>query len=228
MIFPYQLIDLTHRLSESSPSWSGSCGFRCESKLNYEDCTTEVKFSVQQFKMHAGIGTHMDAPRHCVPEGRSVDELSLDELVLPCRLIDVSLHADAAYLVGVQDLLAFEAAHGVIPVGSFVMFKTGWGRFWDDAKQYRNDHCFPSIAKEAADFLLDRGVKGIGIDTLSPDCPPSGFPVHQAFLGADKYIVENAANLDALRPVGDFIMVMPMKIKDAAEAAVRLFALRAV
>lgn len=67
MIFPYKIIDLTHTLDEQIPSWSGGCRFNIEVKLDYSDCRQNEEFRVQQFKMHAWIGTHMDAPAHCIP-----------------------------------------------------------------------------------------------------------------------------------------------------------------
>lgn len=221
MEFPYTLIDLTHTLNQNTPSWDGSCGFTNDIKLDYKDCSAEVKFRVQQFKMHAGIGTHMDAPAHCIPGGLTIDQIPLSDLVAPCAVIDVSQNAHEIYSVSCQDIEAYETINGIISQDSFVMIKTGWERFWFDPIKYRNNHQFPCLSKEAALMLMERNVCGIGIDTLSPDCPETGFPVHQLFLGKGKYIVENVANLDALPPKGSFIMILPMKIKDATEAPVR-------
>lgn len=225
MNFAYQLIDLTHTLDENSPSWNGGCGFHPDMKLDYEDCPDEVKFRVQQIKMHAGIGTHVDAPKHCIREGRTIEQLSINELVSPVILIDVSAQAHERYSVSVEDIAIFEKKYGIIAKGTFVLIKTGWERFWQDPEKYRNQHLFPALSKEAALILLERGASGIGIDTLSPDRPEDGFPVHQTFLGANKYIVENAANLDALPAYGAFIMVLPIKIKNMTEAPIRLVGL---
>lgn len=225
MKFPYKLVDLTHALDENAPSWSGECGFKHEIKLDYDDCPTDVKFRVGQFAMHAGIGTHIDAPSHCISENRTIDQLLLSELVSLCVVIDVSAKAHERYSVNEQDIALFEGRYGVIPESAFVMIKTGWERFWNEPEKYRNDYIFPSVSKEAAIMLLNRGVSGIGIDTLSPDRPENGFVVHQLFLGADKYIIENAMNLAAMPQSGSFIMALPMKVKGATEAPVRLIGL---
>lgn len=50
MTLPFSLIDLTHTLTPDIPSWNGSCGFSHEIKLDYKDCSTDVKFRVQQIK----------------------------------------------------------------------------------------------------------------------------------------------------------------------------------
>src|ERR1700722_20945542 len=70
-------IDLTHALSPEIPCWDNDCGFQHGLTLDYADCSTDIKFRVQKFEMPAGIGTHMDAPAHCIPGGKTIDEISL-------------------------------------------------------------------------------------------------------------------------------------------------------
>src|SRR5438552_336609 len=116
MKFPYKIVDLTHTLSKDAPTWNGSCGFQHEIKLDYKDATTEYKFRVQQLKMHAGVGTHIDAPSHCIPNGKNVEALALEHLIAPCFVIDVSAKTDKNYSVSIQDILEFEKQYGVISV----------------------------------------------------------------------------------------------------------------
>ncbi|MBS0185094.1 MAG: cyclase family protein [Proteobacteria bacterium] len=222
---PFTLIDLTHTLTPEIPSWNGTCGFHSDIKLDYEDCSTDVKFRVQQFKLHAGIGTHIDAPAHCVKEGLTVDELPLTELASPCVVIDVSSKAHETYQVTSLDILSFENKYGVLPPHAFVMIYTGWGRFWKDPEAYRNNLLFPSVSMEAASLLFDRNVRGLGIDTLSPDCPQSGFPVHRLLLGSGKYIVENIKNASKMPPIGGYSLALPIKIQGGTEAPIRLVGL---
>lgn len=68
-------------------------------------------------------------------------------------------------------------------------------------------------------------MNALGIDTLSPDRSEDGFKVHKTFLGADKIILENVANLGGMPPTGSFVMILPIKIKDGTEAPVRLVGL---
>lgn len=240
--FPYKIIDLSHTLDETAPSWSGGCGFRQELKGDYQTLeappvqTLEevvaaghtVSFRVQQLKMHAGIGTHLDAPAHCIPGGMSVEQLPLADLISPCVVIDLSSKSHQDYQVSVEDIKEFEGKHGKISSGSFVIFHTGWEKFWTQAELYRNNHRFPSVSAEAALFLLEREIGGIGVDTLSPDTPANGYPVHAALLGAGKYIVENVAHAASLPPTGSFALALPLKIKGATEAPLRLIALVSV
>lgn len=222
--FPYRIIDLTHTLDANTPSWSGECGFQLIQKEKYVTEGSEVVFSVQGLTLQAGIGTHMDAPAHCIPGGMHIDDLALDNLVAPCVVIDVSSKADAQYCVSAADIEAFEAQHGEMAPGIFVIIHTGWSQYWDDAARYRNNHQFPSVSQDAAKMLLSRGVVGLGIDTLSPDTPDSGYPVHRLFLGAGKYLVENVAHADKLPPVGSYTLALPIKVRGAVEAPMRLVA----
>jgi kynurenine formamidase len=225
-VVPFTVIDLTHTLSPGVPTWEGCCGFENKVSLDYDECTTEVKFRVQRIEMLAGTGTHIDAPSHSVPGGVTVDKLLLEQLISPCVVIDVSDRSHERYKVSLEDVAAFEQKNGKILSKSFVIMRTGWDRFWDTPEKYRNNLKFPSISEEAALLLLERGITGIGIDTLSPDGPEDGFPVHKAILGAGKYIVENIANSSFLPPVGCYTLCLPIKIEGGTEAPVRLVALQ--
>jgi len=225
MLFPYKFIDLTHTLEGSIPTWNGDCGFKHDLHMDYEDCQGEDKFRVMKMSMHAGIGTHMDAPSHCIKGGKCIDDFLLDELCMPCVVVDVSSKAHERYSVTIEDILTFESMHGAIDAGSCVLIKTGWGKFWTEPKSYHNNHMFPSVSSEAAGLLIERGVSALGIDTLSPDRPGDGFKVHQIFLGARKILIENAANLDNMPLTGAYIMILPLKIKEGTEAPARLIGL---
>jgi kynurenine formamidase len=224
MKFPYKIIDLTHTLDASAPGWNDRCGFTMDRALDYQQCTTEVKFRAHKITMTAGMGTHMDAPVHCIPGGHSIDDLSLEDLIVPCVMIDVSrsVGENENYRFSTVALEAFEKLYGTISAGSLVIVNTGWHRFWGDAEQYRNNYQFPSISIEAAQLLLERGVVGLGIDTFSADRPVDEFCVHGAFLGAGKYLVENIKDAHLLPPLGSFVGVFPLKLKGGSESPIRL------
>lgn len=219
--FPYRIVDLTHTLAENIPSWEGKDGFSRTTVHDYK----EIGFRVQRLEMDAGIGTHMDAPCHKIAGGATIDALALSDLIAPCVVIDVSHKADERYKVTVEDVEEFERRYGTIGPRSFVIIRTGWDQLWNTPEKYRNNLVFPTVSLEAAKLLVKRHISGLGIDTLSPDRPEEGFGVHQALLGAQKYIVENVANAGLLPPVGGLIVCLPIKVEGAAEAPVRLVGL---
>lgn len=218
-----RFIDLTHPLSPDIPTWNGTCGFHIEIIKDYG--TGEgVQFRTHGLHLEAGVGTHMDAPSHCTPGASGIEALLLADLIAPCVVIDVASKAHPDFLLNPQDIEEFETHQGKIEKGTFVIIHTGWAQYWPTPEKYKNNYRFPSVSQEAALFLLERGVKGLGVDTLSPDLPESGYPVHAELLGAGKYIIENVANSHLLPPKGFYSFALPMKITGATEAPMRLVA----
>jgi len=215
------LVDLTHTLESSVPTWSGSCGFEHAIKMDYsEGCR------VQNIKMHAGVGTHMDAPLHFIPDGLSVADIDIHQLVIPACVIDISDRNNPDYKLSVEDIISYENRFGKIPENSLVIAYTGWDQYWLDSQKYRNANSeggvrFPGFSANSAELLLERNVVGIGIDTLSPDGSDMTFPVHHSILGAGKYIIENLGNCSQLPPRGAYVLVFPLKVKEGTESAVR-------
>ena len=111
MTFPYKLIDLTHTLDSTIPTWNGGCGFNHDVHIDYSDCTSEDKFRVMKIKMHAGIGTHMDAPSHCIAGCRFIHDFDVNDLIMPCVVIDVSDQCHELYSLSAQDVAIFESKY---------------------------------------------------------------------------------------------------------------------
>ena len=221
----FNIIDLTHEITDKIPTWDGTPGLNLTVETDYKDCTPPDLFKVQKIKCAAGIGTHIDAPAHCIPGGRTVDQLTMAELSADCIVFDLSVEANENFIITPSVLERYEAEHGEIPAASFIIFYTGWSKYWSNPEKYHNNHKFPSLDESAAKILIQRGVVGIGIDTLSCDTGAKGFPVHQLVLGANKYLVENIANANLLPSTGAKILIAPMKIIGATEAPVRMIAL---
>lgn len=225
MPLPFQIIDLTHTLMPDIPIWDGVCGFQHTIVADYDGDLSKTQFRVQQLIMQAGIGTHIDAPSHCIAGAKSVADIPLTELIAPCIVINIAASAHANYSLSLCDINAFESQYGTIPAGSFVIVYTGWDKYWHSPALYKNNYVFPSVTAEAAMLLLQRNIVGLGIDTLSPDRPESKFAVHQILLTAGKYIVENIANAANLPPTGAYSLALPIKAAQVTEAPMRLIAL---
>jgi kynurenine formamidase len=221
----FSLQDLTHALSSSVPIWGGGCGFSHKISLDYKDWKTKTGFRTQELNLRAGVGTHMDAPSHCIPNGKSIDQIPLEQLISQCVVINLSQRSHENLEITTQDILHFEKEYGKIAKNSFVIFHTGWERRWNTPDRYINNYIFPYVSREAGELLLERDVAGIGIDTLSPDRGDGEFPVHAALLGNGKYIVENVANAGLLPPTGSYSFAMPLFFEGGTEAPIRLVAL---
>lgn len=225
----FEAIDLTHPLDNAVPTWTGSCGFSHEVKMDYDQGVR-----VLSYKCHAGVGTHMDAPAHFIRGGATIAEIPLDQLIVPACVLDLSSKMDGDLFVMPEDILAYEKKWGEIEPNSLVLAYTGWERYWKQPDRYRNADSsgkmhFPGFHFKTAEMLVAKGIAGIGIDTLSPDGsnnkPENKYPVHEVILGAGKYIIENVAHLAKMPAKGAFALALPMKITVGAEAAMRLVGL---
>lgn len=224
-----QFIELTHSIHAGIPLWPGSCLFSKELKQDYSPET----FRVFNYYFAAGTGTHMDAPFHSEAQGKKISDYNLNELVGAGCVINVCEQArqDADYVISVNDVLAWEDVHGVIPKDSIVLAHTGWSNYWDQPSKYINQDVkgvlhFPGFSSEAASLLVKRGIIGVGIDTLSidPGCSKK-YPAHHIFLGNGIFVLENLANTRFLPPKSATVFALPLKIEGAAEAPARVFAL---
>jgi kynurenine formamidase len=216
------LIDLTYLVTSLIPTWDLSCGYHVNTVLRYEQCEGETKFQVQRFDIKGSCGTHIDAPSHCIKGGRSIHEIDVEELILPLHVIDISDRCQDRLTLQVDDILAYEKHYGLIKPESCVMIYTGWSQFWETPERYHNNHIFPSCSQEAAEFLMERNVIALGIDTFSADRPEDDFIVHRIWLGANKILIENVANLDKVPAVGATIIIAPLRLEGATESPVRL------
>jgi kynurenine formamidase len=208
-------VDLTHTFAAGFPMYTGN-----EPSRRTLTTIPANGFYGQEWTFGEHSCTHMDAPGHFVAGGRLTPEITTRELMLPVAVIDISRRArrDPDAEVTVDDLRDYEKRHGRIPRNAAVFMYSGWEKRLPDGDAYKNadasgTYHFPGFGIEAAEALLDRRkVRAIGVDTLSLDPGNSTtFDVHVNWLGADRFGIENLANLGKLRPSGAtaFIGVIP-------------------
>jgi kynurenine formamidase len=225
-----RVIDLSYALSDRLVAWPGDAK-AFEAKVN---ATVEKNgYFTRSFWMLEHYGTHMDAPAHFPPGTATLDKISAEHFFGPAVVLDVVSEAERNpdYQLTVKRIEAWEEKHGRIPAGAIVLLRTGWASRWPDVARYRNQDAngtmhFPGFSVEAAKFLLQRKISGLGSDTLSIDPGNStDFPVHHAVLGAEAYQLENLADLKDLPEAGAFLIAAPIKLQGGSGGPVRVFAL---
>jgi kynurenine formamidase len=200
-----RLVDLTHVYSENFPLFLGA-----PVQTTREVVVTVVPngFYAQKWSFWEHSGTHMDAPAHFIDDGRQSPEITLEELIVPIVVIDISRRVaagDADATVVPSDLVDFEHGHGRISRGALVAMYSGWETRAGSVEAYRNvgldglQH-FPGFSAAAVSWLLEnRQVTGIAVDTMSLDPGNSTtFETHLTLLGANKYGLENLRNLSQI------------------------------
>jgi kynurenine formamidase len=224
------VVDMTYAINGKLPAWPGD-DRTFEAKV--ESTPEKDGYFARSFWTLEHYGTHMDAPAHFPPGKEYLDQISVQRLFAPAVVVDVREEAskDQDYRLRVMRVEKWEALHGRIPVGAVVLLRTGWASRWPDQARYRNMDAagvmhFPGFSVEAARLLIERGVVGLGIDTLSIDYGPSkDFEVHRVTLPAGLYQLENLANLDQLPDSGAFLISAPIKLESGSGGPVRVFAL---
>ncbi len=230
-------IDLTHDFSTNTLYWPTAQGFALE--VEFHSHTDKGYFyAANRYRASEHGGTHIDAPIHFSERGKTLDQLSLDQLTGAAIVVDVSAKAgkDKDYRITVDDLKSWEASHTRIPNGVIVLFHTGYARHWPDAKKYLGTEKrgasavaelhFPGLHPDAARWLVtERTIKAVGLDTASIDHGQSTlFESHRILFEKNIPAFENVASLDQLPATGAYIVALPMKIKDGSGGPLRIVA----
>jgi len=221
-----RLVDLTQPLGPATVLWPGSRPFEAETTYNHDP---DGSYS-RDLALPEHAGTHIDAPAHFARGGVTTEQLLLRELVRPAVRLDVRecVGDDASYAVSADDVEAIERREGEIPAGCAVLVHTGWDRFVGDPVRYGgvgDPPAFPGVAPDAARLLVQRGVVGIGIDTLGVDPGRErGFAAHRISLPAGLWHAEGLVGLERVPPRGAWLVVGAIPIVAGSGAPARVFA----
>jgi kynurenine formamidase len=238
-----RVIDLTQPLSEKTPilqlppPFANTPGWTTHEISSYDERGPAWYWNWFEGGEH--VGTHFDAPNHWIT-GRDLEDVAsvpLSRLVGPAVMIDRSAEAgaDPDYLLRVDDIRQFEAQHGPLPQGCWLLYRTGWDARAHDVAAFLNasetgPHS-PGIETECARWLAEESpVIGIGVETVGTDAGVAhsfqpAFPCHHFMLGAGKYGLTQLANLAHLPPTGSVLIVMPLKLVNGSGSPCRAVAL---
>ncbi len=217
-----QIVELSHLYEENMPVWPSHPKFIRATAESY--AAGDGNYN-NQLLMGDHCGTHVDSPAHFIPDGKTIEEIDVRQLLGRGICIDVS-STPAAAEFGISEMQAWEESHGEIAAGDIVIFRTGYHNKW----RLRPDHApfladWPGLSAAGACWLGEKKVKVVGTDAMSMDAWSNHhYPVHQALLGSDSLIIENLANLDRLPPIFTFI-ALPLRIAGGSASPVRAIAL---
>lgn len=172
-------------------------------------------FTERRIQMTSHMGTHIDAPIHILEQGKNLDQFPLEKFIGSATVIDCS----DCQSITTMHLKPYEEK---IKAHDFVLFYTGWQHKWGK-KTYADG--FPTLVPTATEWLSQFSLKAIGFDVLSPDPVDSQIlPNHKILLAQEILIIENLTNLDQLLDQSFQLYCMPLPIKGADGAPVRVFA----
>jgi kynurenine formamidase len=239
-----KVVDLTQTLRPSTPviqlppEFAQTPPFTIDEISHYDEHGPAWYWN--RFACGEHTGTHLDAPAHWIT-GKDVrdgttDTLPVGRFIAPACVIDCTAEvaADARFVLEPAHIEAFEAAHGTIPKGSWVLMRTGWSTRTDPAAflniQDDGPHS-PGPSAAAVRFLVEqRDVTGWGVEAIGTDAgqafafePP--FPAHNLMHGAGKLGLASLCNLDQLPPTGAVLITPPLKIERGSGSPLRVLAL---
>jgi len=190
-----KIYDVTVAIGPKTPIYAGDPPAAVESANRLAGGDSA---NVSKLAFGAHTGTHVDAPNHFIEGTRRVDQLDLNKLIGPCRVIRV---ADDVPTIEPEH---FDNIEGI----ERVIFKTMNSEFWNDT-EFHSD--FAHLSPAAAEKLVENGVKLVGIDYLSIERFRSGdHAVHKAFLSKEIIILEGL-DLREIEP-GDYELIcLPLK-----------------
>ncbi len=239
-----RIVDLTQPLGPDTPviglppQFGSSPGVTMEVISKFDEKGPAWYWNVLHLGEHTG--THFDAPVHWIT-GKDLPDNCCDTIparrfVGPACVIDVTKEVakNNDFLLMPEHVTTWEATHGRIPSGSWVLLRTGWSQR-ADAASFLNvgpdgPHS-PGFHKTTSELLAhDRDVLGVGVETVGTDAGQAGmfdppFPNHTIMHGAGKFGLASLCNLDQLPPTGAIVIAAPLRIVNGSGSPLRVLAI---
>ena len=180
-----------------------------------EDCG----FNTSRIVLGSHTGTHMDSPRHLIKDGPSIDQTNLDVCIGDTAVIDFRRFKPLE-TVELRDVKGLK-------VRDRMVFAFGWETYYGNPNYHGK---WPYFSLEAAEFLVQNGMKLIAVDTVSPDCKESGSrkddQIHKLFFENQVVVVELIKNVDRIDFTKEYsLAALPLNLQgvDGSPCRVVLF-----
>ncbi|GAA2933037.1 hypothetical protein GCM10010458_15300 [Microbacterium luteolum] len=218
-----RVIDLSHPIEAGLVTYPGLPAPTITSHLTREDSRARyapgTEFAMDIITMIGNTGTYIDSPFHRYADGGDLASLDLDTLVdLPAEVF----HLRDAWTAERRGIAAITLADRDLR-GAAVLLDTGWDRHFGTPAYGVGS---PFLTEDGARFLVDAGVRLVGIDALNIDDTESGGerPAHSILLAAGVHVVEHLTGLDAVPPRGARFTAAPPAVRGFGTFPVRAFA----
>lgn len=194
-------LDVTVTLSERLAPWPGQEVWEFSPLLRMDKGDV---CNVSMYRVSCHAGTHVDSPWHFGMSPQTLESIPLDQMITPARVVDLTHVASA---ITKADLV------GKIEGARAVLCKTTNSGTLESGAPFNTE--FVYIAEDAANYLVDCGVRTVGVDYLSVEGFHAPEPVtHRALLGNDVFIVEGL-DLSKAAPGEYLFVVLPLKVEGA-------------
>jgi len=203
------IFDISILINPEMPVWPGDPPVVLEKVASMDDGDHD---NISRLECGVHTGTHVDAPHHFLNDHRTVEGLALDVLTGPVLIIQM---ADEINLITADTLdnamIPLEITRLLIKTRNSKLWASGNNKFFQD---------FVAISLEGANWLVERGIKLVGIDYLSIAPYKQSIPTHKALLKAGIIILEGL-NLSAVSPGSYELYCLPLKLEGSDGAPAR-------
>mgnify|MGYP001155128693 CR=1 FL=1 len=193
MILKNKVYDISTTISRNMAIYPGDIS----PKITVQQDYSKDGCRVSKLTLGSHTGTHVDAPKHFLKDGLAIDEVSIDTLLGPARVIEVS-----------PGIIKKKDIPQDLKSGEILLFKT----------KDNSESCY--IDDKVADYLIYTGIKALGCDSLSIESPEGTGIVHQKLLSKPVIIIEGL-DLKSVPPGNYFFVCLPLKIKGCDGAPAR-------
>ena len=209
-----QIFDVSLTIDQKLPTWPSDPAVHVERVHKIEE---GANANVSEMDMGTHTGTHVDAPFHFIPSAQKVDEIPLEVLVGPAEVIQFGVD------VRVIDREALN--HAGIPSGTQrLLLKTTNSNYWAEGlTDFQQD--FVGIDESGAGYLVEQGIRLVGIDYLSIAPFHHSRPTHVALLQSGAIIIEGV-DLSRVDPGQYMMFCLPIKLGGAEGAPARMILIR--
>lgn len=204
-----KIYDISLTLQENMTVWAGDPQPKFPSEISKSE---QGEVHLTSMVMGAHSGTHVDAPLHFVPGGHTVDELSLDLLIGPVQVVETFGVKLVTRSVLEKQMIDFSIPR--------LLLKTDNSTLWDDPEHSFFEK-YVAVSEDGIQYLLDQGIRLVGIDYLSIAPYDAVFGTHQTFLGGGGIALEGV-DLRGIVPGVYQMVCLPMKIKGSDGAPARV------
>jgi arylformamidase len=203
-----KIIDITVPLTTDMPIWPGFKGIRITPTMRMDEGDL---YNASRLDLNLHTGTHVDAPRHFVQNGSTVEHLSLDVLIGPSYV---------AYLPDAADVTPNNLTDLNLPPGiERLLLRTRNSELWA-AKTIEFKEDFVALTHEAAQWIVDKKIRLIGVDYLSVQRFADDSRTHQILLGADTVVLEGL-NLSNVKTGFYELICLPLRLVGTEAAPAR-------
>jgi kynurenine formamidase len=226
-----QFVDLTHSFGPLTPVWKG---FGQATFSAATDPETGQPYTIDKdgfraffYSLVGQYGTHIDPPAHFDPNGKTMDEIPLKQMILPLVVFDITpmLSKDPNHALTIGDIKAWESKHGRVPAGSFAALRTDMYKDWRTDPQRFKRYPFPAWSFEAIKFLYEeRGIVANGHESMDTDTTRE-LKSESWLLKRGHWQIEAMANLDKVPATGALIVVTWPKAERGLGFPARAFAI---